>query len=221
MAAIASFTFSPFAENTYVIWDDSQECVIVDPGCHSTAEQDELTRFIADKKLTPVRLLLTHAHLDHVFGCAFVAEKYGLKVEGHRGEQIVLDHAPQAASMYGVPFAPSPPIEVFHDEGDQVTFGDTTLDVLFTPGHSPASICFHNKADRWVVCGDVIFQGSIGRTDLPGGDGETLMKSIFDKVLTLPGETVLYPGHMGSTSVGAEKESNPFVLAWARGERFV
>lgn len=219
MGAIASFLFSPFAENTYLVADDSGECAIVDPGCMTTAEQDELTGHIERHGLKPVRLLLTHAHVDHVFGNAFVAEKYGLQVEGHRGEQVVLGHAPQFAAAYGIPFAPSPPIEVFHDEGDTIRIGSVELEVLFTPGHSPAHICYLCRDEGWVICGDTLFRDSIGRTDLPGGDEDTLRRNIFDKLLTLPDVTRLYPGHMGETTVGREKASNPFVRAWARGER--
>ena len=123
-----------------------------------------------------------------------------------------------AAKMYGIPLEDSPPIEIFLDEGDKVKFGNSELDVLFTPGHSPASICFYDKHDGFVVCGDTLFAGSIGRTDLPGGHTETLMQSIKNKLLTLPDETKLYPGHMGSTTVGQERVSNPFVLAYERGE---
>ena len=218
MSAIASFVFSPFAENTYVVSDEEGKCAIIDPGCLDPSEQNTLLEYINDQKLTPVRLLLTHAHIDHVFGCAFVANQWGLKVEGHRGEIPVLEAVPQFAEMYGIPYKPSPPMEVFHEEGDIVEVGDMKLEVLFTPGHSPASICFLNREEGWMICGDTIFENSVGRMDLPGGDGPTLMKSITEKILTLPDDTRLLPGHMSATTVGREKANNPFIKAYQSGE---
>ncbi|MFT7589269.1 MAG: hydroxyacylglutathione hydrolase [Limisphaerales bacterium] len=219
MSSIQSFEFSPFSENTYVIWDETNECVIIDPGCFNSDEHHTLKSFIEEKNLKPVRLLLTHAHLDHIFGCKFVADTWGLKVEGHKGEVVVLDAAPAHAKMYGISLVPSPAMEVFHEEGDRISFGNTTFKVLFTPGHSPASICFYNEAEHYVICGDTIFQSSIGRTDLPGGNLETLMTNIIDKLLVLPDQTRLLPGHNSETTVGIEKQRNPFIQDWQSGKR--
>jgi glyoxylase-like metal-dependent hydrolase (beta-lactamase superfamily II) len=218
MASIASFVFSPFAENTYVVWDESSEAVIIDPGCLEDHEQKELKDFIESKSLKPVKLLNTHCHLDHVFGNQFVKQTWGLLPESHEGEQVVLDHASQAAKMYGIPYIPGPDLARHWNEGDVVEFGQTKLEVLLVPGHSPASICFYNREEAWMICGDTIFEGSVGRMDLPGGDGPTLMRSITEKIMSLPDEVKLYPGHMGSTTVGAERRSNPFLLAYERGE---
>lgn len=211
MIQIASFTFNPFQENTYVLYDETKECVIIDPGCYDDAERKKLTDFIAAKELKPVRLLNTHCHIDHVFGNAFISRQYGLGLEIHKLDLPVLQALPQVAHMYQVNAESSPEPSAFLDEGDQVRFGNSSLDILFTPGHSPGSITFYNKEDEFVIAGDVLFYGSIGRTDLPGGDHETLLKSIKEKLYTLDENVKVYAGHMGPTSIGFEKKNNPFV----------
>ncbi len=217
MNAIASFVFSPFAENTYVIADPSGECVIIDPGCADADERLELTLYINEYNLRPVRLLNTHCHIDHVFGNRYVAETWKLAPECHQGEVVVLEAAGVFAGAFGVHYDPSPPIGSFLEPGSLVRFGQTVLEVLFTPGHSPASICFYNRRDGYVICGDTLFAGSIGRTDLPGGNAEMLLQSIERELLSLPEQTRLLPGHMNETTVGREQRSNPFVLAWKKG----
>ena len=211
MIQIASFTFNPFQENTYILYDETRECVIIDPGCWNESEREELTGFIEAKELKPVRLLNTHCHIDHVFGNAFIARKYGLGLEMHKADLPVLKALPQVAHMYQLNAEESPEPESFLDEGQQVKFGRSSLDILFTPGHSPGSITFYSKPDKFAVVGDVLFYGSIGRTDLPGGDHETLLNSIRTKLYTLDEEVKVYAGHMGPTSIGFEKKNNPFV----------
>jgi hydroxyacylglutathione hydrolase len=208
---IAIFTFNPFLENTYILYDDSKDCVIFDPGCSNSDEQQQLTDFIESNDLIPVKLINTHCHIDHVLGNKFVSDKYSLPLISHKGESVVLAMGPQVSTMYGVPYDPSPEITIFLDDGDNVTFGKTALKVLFTPGHSPASISFYNEEDGIVISGDVLFQGSIGRTDLPGGDFDTLAKSIKEKLYVLPDDVVVYSGHGPSTTIGIEKRTNPFV----------
>ena len=210
---LAVFTFNPFQENTYVLFDDTNECVIIDPGCSNASENAQLVDFIESKELKPVKLINTHCHIDHVLGNHFVAEKYNLPLISHKGETGVLAMQPQISTMYGIPYTPSPEITEFLDEGDIVSFGHSDLKVLFTPGHSPASISFYNEDTRTLIAGDVLFQGSIGRTDLPGGDFDTLAKSIKDKFYVLPDDVVVYPGHGPSTTIGVEKMSNGFVRA--------
>jgi len=210
---IAIFTFGPFAENTYVLYDDTKECVIFDPGCSNREEQNQLTNFIESNQLTPVKLVNTHCHIDHVLGNKFVSEKYGLPLVSHKGEAVVLAMQPQISAMYSIAYDPSPPITEYLDDGDTLAFGNTKLKVLFTPGHSPASISFYNEEGGIVIGGDVLFQGSIGRTDLPGGDFDTLARSIRDKFYVLPDEVIVYSGHGGSTTIGVEKRTNPFVKA--------
>lgn len=204
------FTFNDFYENTYVLYDETKECIIIDPGCNNSAEQKELSTFISENCLKPKHLINTHCHIDHILGNKFVSELYHLPLTSHKKEQAVLDVGQTTAMMYQIPYTKSPDIAVYIDEGDQISFGNSTLEVLFTPGHSPASISFYNKTNNILIAGDVLFQGSIGRTDLPGGNFETLTRVIRSKFFTLPDETVVYPGHGDHTTVGIEKRTNPF-----------
>jgi len=217
MAQVKFFTFSPFSENSYIIYDDSKECIIVDPGCYTDEERQRLSKFISDNDLTPVRLINTHCHIDHVFGNRYVAETYKLPLEIHEGEIPVLESVPMVAKMYGIPnvqLSPDPDPNKFIKEGDTISFGNTKLSVLFTPGHSPASVSFDCKEDSFLIAGDVLFQGSIGRTDLPGGNFDTLLQSIINKFLPLPDDVIVYSGHGNPTSIGVERNSNPFILSY-------
>ncbi|MEM1328054.1 MAG: MBL fold metallo-hydrolase [Bacteroidota bacterium] len=211
MIKVAAFVFNGFSENTYLVWNDTKECVIIDPGCSNAFEQQKLTKFIEDSQLQPVRLLNTHCHIDHVLGNAFIAEKYDLELEIHQGELPVLAATPQIAMMYGVNYTPSPQPTAFLAAGDVVEFGDTKLNILFTPGHSPASVSFYCEAEKWVIGGDVLFQNSIGRTDLPGGNMATLLQSIRTKLFPLGDDVVVYSGHGNPTTIGQEKVNNPFL----------
>lgn len=208
---IASFTFTDWAENTYVLYDDSKECCIVDPGCNTAQERQQLVDFIEAKGLTPTRLVNTHCHIDHVLGNKFVSEKYGLPLIAHKGEEIVLAAMVQMAQMYGVSYEQSPDITEFLDEGDLLSFGNTKMEVYFTPGHSPASISFFHRESKQLIAGDVLFKGSIGRTDLPGGSMETLLESIRAKFFVLDDEVIVYSGHGPTTTIGEERRSNPFL----------
>ncbi|MBT8189831.1 MAG: MBL fold metallo-hydrolase [Bacteroidia bacterium] len=209
---IKTFTFNDFQENTFILYDDTKECIIVDPGCNAPTERNALIRFIEENELKPVRLVNTHCHIDHVLGNAFVAKTYDLKLESHQGEKIVLDNMVMMANMYGIPYDRSPDIEVFPDEGQELTFGKTRLKILYTPGHSPASISFFHEASKQLIAGDVLFQRSIGRTDLPGGDFNTLINSIKSKYYPLGDDVVVYPGHGPTTTVGEERRMNPFLV---------
>jgi len=212
MTQVQIFEFNPFAENTCLVFDDTGECAIFDPGCYTSEEQEALKNFIGENNLRPVRLINTHCHLDHVFGNAFVAKTWNLGLEIHVGELPVLERFPQTCQMYGIPFAEKSPVPTrFLEPGDVVEFGKTRLKVLFTPGHSPASISFYCKEAGFVIAGDVLFYESIGRTDLPGGDMNTLLSSIRTQLFTLPDETLVYPGHGPVTTVRHEKEYNPFL----------
>ncbi len=211
MAVVATFTFNPFQENTYLIYDDSKECIIIDPGCSNAQERDILSTFIKENSLKPMRLINTHCHIDHVLGNQWVSDHYNLGLEIHRGEIPVLEFAQKAGDLYGIPYDGSPAPVAYIEEGDEIIFGQTLLSALLTPGHSPASISLFCKEDQFLIAGDVLFQGSIGRTDLPGGDFDTLISSIKDKLFPL-GDTVrVYPGHGPYTSIGEEKKSNPFL----------
>jgi glyoxylase-like metal-dependent hydrolase (beta-lactamase superfamily II) len=212
MTQVQTFEFNPFAENTYVVFDATGECVIFDPGCYDNEEREQLKIFIEAKKLRPVRLINTHCHLDHVFGNAFVARTWNLGLEIHAGELPVLQRFPQTCQMYGIPFVEASPMPArFIEVGEMIEFGNTRLKTLFTPGHSPASISFYCQKEGFVIAGDVLFYESIGRTDLPGGDMDTLLQSIRNQLFTLPDETLVYPGHGPTTTIRHEKEYNPFL----------
>lgn len=208
---VQSITFNPFEENTYIISNEDGECIIIDPGCYDRSEQNELAQFIQGHGLKPVKLLNTHCHIDHILGNAFVSKTFGLGLEIHSGELPVLNAGSAVAGMYGITYETSPHPVNFLKEGEKIELGNTKLKILFTPGHSPASVCFYNADDGWVIGGDVLFYESIGRTDLPGGDYNTLINSIRTQLFTLPSETVVYPGHGQQTTIGYEKMFNPFL----------
>lgn len=211
MIHVASFTFNPFQENTYILYDETKECIIIDPGCYTENERKQLKAFITKENLKPVRLINTHCHLDHICGNAFIAKEYNLKLEAHEGEKVVLDASVSHGQMYGFVFEPSPAIEIYLKEGEKITFGKSELSILYTPGHSPASISFYSAKDNFVIAGDVLFFMGIGRTDLPGGSHQTLLDSIRRELFTLPDATEVYNGHGQKTTVGFEKANNPFL----------
>jgi hydroxyacylglutathione hydrolase len=211
MLTVTSFVFSPVQENTYVVHNEAGECIIVDPGCYFGNERNELKEFIQNGHLSPKYLLNTHCHLDHVFGNKFIHDTYGLTLHLHEKEKIVLDYAPTSGLSWGLPFDNYRGDLIFLREGEAIRLGDDELQVLFTPGHSPGHISFYCPSQNFVLSGDVLFRQSIGRTDLPGGNFETLIKSIREKLFVLPEETVVYPGHGEATTVGAEKADNPFL----------
>ncbi len=208
---IQPFTFNPFEENTYLLYDDSQECIIMDPGCYSKEEKQSLVHYITANKLKPVRILLTHAHIDHILGNNFLAGKYSLPIQMSNIEIDLLKAGPQYGMMWGVEMEPSPEPTMFVEEGDDITFGNTTLKTFFTPGHSPGSFSYYHPETKSLIAGDVLFMQSIGRTDLPGGDYDTLMKSIKEKLLLLDDDVNVYPGHGPATTIGAERIHNPFL----------
>ncbi len=211
MLHVKLFEFSPIQENTYVLYNEFNECVIIDPGCYFDEEKDRLVAFIDEMKLKPVMLLNTHCHLDHVFGNMFVAEKFNLTLQIHPKEKAVLDFAPASGLMYNMPFDNYRGEIIYLEEGKEIYLGEDRLKILLTPGHSPGSLSFYNEKDAFVISGDALFYRSIGRTDLPGGNHEQLLKSIRDNLFTLPEETKVYSGHGPVTTIGEEKMQNPFL----------
>ena len=211
MLVVKSFTFSPVQENTYVLYNEQKQCCIIDPGCYFPAEKDELKTGIEKAGLTPVLLLNTHCHLDHVFGNKFVHDTWGLDLHIHEKEKPVLDFAPLSGERWQLPFDNYDGPLVYLQEGNFIKIGDDALEIRFTPGHSPGSISFYSAESGFIIGGDVLFNRSIGRTDLPGGSMETLMDSIRTQFFTLPDETKVYSGHGPVTTVGYEKGNNPFV----------
>ncbi len=210
MLHILRHTFNPFQENTYVVHDGG-EAVLIDPGCWNTGEETTLARSLDDAGLTPVKLVLTHAHIDHVLGNAAMHRRYGLRPWMHRNDLPLLEAAPRQGHVYGIPCEPSPEPEGFLDEGDTVELSGGRMEVLFVPGHAPGHIVLHCREQGFVIGGDVLFRESIGRTDLPGGDTDTLLHHIREKLFTLPDDTVVYPGHGPETTIGHEKRANPFL----------
>lgn len=212
MINVHYFVFSPFQENTYVLSDETKECIIIDPGCYKQHEKDKLADYIEQEGLKPVRLLNTHCHLDHVFGNKFICDQYNLLPEIHKDELSGLQAVPTYSATMGLKVEPSPLPEKYLSEKDTIEFGNSTLSILFTPGHSIASISFYSEADKFVIGGDVLFQGSIGRTDLPGGSYPTLIESILNEFMPLGDDVVVYSGHGPQTTIGQERVSNPFLV---------
>ena len=210
MLHVASFTFNPFQENTYVVHDGSQ-AILFDPGCWNTAEERELEAWFTHNAITPTRLVLTHAHIDHVLGCAWVHKKYGMLPELHRADLPLLQAAPRQGQLYGVHCEPSPEPAHFIEPGDVLRLGNEELKVLFVPGHAPGHIALFSEEHRFVIAGDVLFRDSIGRTDLPGGDTDTLLRSIREQLFPLGDDVVVYCGHGPETTIGRERQKNPFL----------
>jgi hydroxyacylglutathione hydrolase len=210
MLTIKSFTFNGFQENTYLVYDETKEAVIIDPGCYSTSEIAEVDSFIAEAGLKLTYLLNTHCHIDHVLGNNHIKEKYKVPFLIHQKDLPVLQSVKSYCSKYGFPLYHEALPDQFLEEGDTVTFGNSALSVLFLPGHAPGHIGFYNSDQKLLIAGDVLFNGSIGRTDLPGGNFDTLIQSIHEKIFTLPDDVTIYAGHGLSTTVGKEKVSNPF-----------
>jgi len=210
MSKIRAFVNNPYQENTYILFDETRECAIIDPGMYTAAEQNVVVNFIRDNQLKPVLLLNTHCHIDHVLGNKFIFDQYGLKPQFNEGESYVLASVPAYAPQMGFQYELSPLPDHYLPETGSVSFGNTELQLIFAPGHSPAHLCFYDEPANILVGGDVLFRGSIGRTDLPGGNYDQLITNIKEKLFTLPEDCVVYPGHGPETTIGFEKKHNPF-----------
>ncbi len=218
MLKIKVFTFSPIQENTYVVFNEKNECIIIDPGCYFPEEQQELKNFIDKSELLAKWLVNTHCHLDHVFGNKFIAEQYNLTLQLHPLEEKMLQVAPASGLMYDMPFDNYQGEFIFLKEGDKIVLsgrtpseGEDELEVIHVPGHSPGSICFYCRKQKFIIGGDVLFNGSIGRTDLPFGDHQALISNIRQKLFVLPDDVTVYNGHGPETTIGNERKFNPFV----------
>jgi len=209
MVHVEQFTFNGFQENTYVLFDDNGKGVIVDPGCYDRQEEKDLLAFIEQRQIEIVAVLNTHAHIDHILGNQFVTSHFGVDLYLHENDLNTLRSVENYAHVYGFnAYKVSPEPTQFLEDGQLLSFGEIELKVLFTPGHAPGHVVFYCEKGKFVINGDVLFQGSFGRVDLPGGDLETLKKSIFNIMFKLPEETVVYCGHGPSTTIGQEKRSN-------------
>lgn len=206
-----SFEFNPFAENTYIIYNDNKEAAIIDPGCSNPEECKRMADFIKEEGLKPVLLLNTHGHIDHILGNHFVYSEYGLAPLIHQNDLILLHKLEEVAAFYGFDAIPSPEPLRLVEEYEKIALGDIELEVIYAPGHSPGSVCFYNAKEKKMWGGDVLFRESIGRTDLPGGDYDTLEKNILTKLFVLPDEVEVFSGHGMPTTIGHEKRHNPFV----------
>jgi glyoxylase-like metal-dependent hydrolase (beta-lactamase superfamily II) len=211
MLHIKSFTFNPFQENTYLIYDESRDAILVDPGCYEVEEQLDLLDFITEKKLKVIQLINTHCHVDHVLGNFWAKKTFSLPLGIHHNEIPVLKSVEVYGPNYGFKNYQSTEADYFLKAGEQLSVGKESIEILFVPGHAPGHLVFYHKLSNQAIVGDTIFRGSIGRTDLPGGDHALLLRKIKSELLTLPEETVLFPGHGPSTTVKYEKSTNPFV----------
>ena len=212
MIQVKQFTFNPFSENTFVLFDEkTKEAAIIDPGCYEPEEQEELQKYIETQGLKPTLLLNTHCHIDHVLGNWFVKKTWNLPLQIHQVEEQVLRSVPTYAPMYGFSrYQPAEP-DQWLEEGQTLKLGESELKVLFVPGHAPGHVVFWQPEQQFCINGDCLFAGSIGRTDLPGGNHETLLRSIRQELFSLPEETLVYCGHGPSTTIGQEKKHNPFL----------
>lgn len=211
---IHSFTYNPFQENTYVVSDEHQNAVVIDPGCYTTEEKSHLRHFIEEQGLKVRALLNTHCHIDHVLGNAFVKNLYHVDFYMHREDLVVLNSVPNYAHLYGFEgYELSPQPEHFLEDGQEIAFGEIRFRIIFGPGHSPGHVAFYNPENHFLIGGDILFKGSFGRVDLPGGDMQTLKKTIHEKIFTLPEETTVYPGHGPATSIEEEKQTN-YILSF-------
>jgi glyoxylase-like metal-dependent hydrolase (beta-lactamase superfamily II) len=205
---VEKFTFNGFQENTYIVHDE-KVCVIIDPGCYARDEQEELTNFISENNLTPVAVLLTHAHIDHVLGLAYVLSTYSIDFYTHEIDVETLNSVESYAHIYGFPgyVSPSQPTHLLKG-GETLQFGEMQFAVIFTPGHAPGHVVYHDTSNNFVINGDVLFKGSFGRVDLPGGDMDILKKTIEEVMFVLPEDTLVYCGHGPETTIGEEKRTN-------------
>ena len=205
------FTFNDFQENTYLLFDETNTCVIIDPGNNNEAEDRELFDAIASRNLSPIAIINTHCHLDHILGNLVCKNRYNIPVLMHRKDLPILNLAEQSSKLWGVPFRGAPEPDWFLEEGENYSFGNTILETLFVPGHSPGHIALYHAPSGNLIAGDVLFKGSTGRVDLPYCNGADLCRSIQDKLYTLPDATVVWSGHGPETTTGEEKRNNPIV----------
>jgi glyoxylase-like metal-dependent hydrolase (beta-lactamase superfamily II) len=212
MITLKTFVFNPFQENTYLLFDESKKCIIIDPGMYTESERKEIIDFIGSIGLIPEAIVNTHCHVDHILGCHFLKEKYTLPFYIHPLEMKSLESAQQFGDFFDIKIEQLPSPDFYLSDDDNFKFGSSSLQIMHVPGHSEGSVALYSEADNFVLTGDVLFSGSIGRTDLPGGDYQTLIKSIREKLISLPGKVKVYPGHGPETSIQMEYDTNPFLV---------
>ncbi len=205
------FVFNSFGVNTYLLSDNTGKCLIVDPACQSKSEENELALYISGNSLVPVGMVNTHFHIDHIIGNTFICNTFKLRPQCHKNSKMFWETATEFGSVFGIKVENLIVPTDFIEEGNRIEFGISSVQVLYTPGHADGSICLVNHAERYVIAGDVLFRDSIGRTDLPTGNFDTLYESITSKLFTLPDDYIVYPGHGPETTIGYEKRNNPFL----------
>ncbi len=210
MTEIKIFVFNPFQENTFVLYDETKECVIIDAGCNNEGEFEKIDTYIKENVLITKAIINTHCHIDHIMGNSYLVEKYKVPSIAHKDDMPLLERSKDMALAFGFDVTEPPVPSKFVEEGEEIKFGNTRLQILHVPGHSPGSIVLYNEERKFMIVGDVLFAGSIGRTDLPGGDHDTLITGIREKIFSLNDDIVVYPGHGESTTVGHEKSTNPY-----------
>ncbi len=211
MIRIQSFSFNPFQVNSFILYDESSECIIIDASCYQEEEFATLYDFIERNTLKPVALLNTHGHVDHITGTLRVCEKYGIGLHMHEADQFLLEKAPVYGMAFGFRVEAPPMPKTLIQDGEVFKFGNSEITAFHAPGHSPGSLVYYSRDSGFLIAGDVLFSGSIGRTDLPGGNYNQLIDSIQSKIMILPRETTVYPGHGNATTVGEEMDHNPFL----------
>jgi len=209
---IKKFTFNPWQENSYAIYDETGECALIDMGAISREDHEELTDFIESNDLTVKYIINTHLHIDHILGNYFVKSTYNVPVLAHENDEFLLENAPAYAEQIGFKLDnPPPKVDQYIDEGDIIEIGNCKLHIIHVPGHTPVSVLLYCAEEKMLLSGDVLFYESIGRTDLIYGNHTALIKGITGKVLTLPDDTKVYPGHGPETTITHEKCNNPFL----------
>jgi len=211
MLNIKKFTFNPVEVNAIILWDETLECVLIDPACYYPEEEQRLKQFVESNQLKPVRLLNTHGHFDHLMGNQFIKKTWGLKCEIHQCDNLLVQHADSQAMKFGIEMQASPSYGRFFQDGELISFGNSELKVIHVPGHSPGGVAFYSEADQLLIAGDILFSGSIGRTDLPMGNYNLLISGIKEKLMVLDDKVKVYCGHGPETTIGSEKKNNPYL----------
>lgn len=212
MLTIKKLIFNPFGENTYIVWDKSKEAAIIDPGMMSDYENSAVLKFVTDNQLNLRHLINTHAHIDHIAGNGFVKRTFGLESECNKADEYLAKHVCEQAQMFGLSYNGNPlSIDIHLNDNDTIKIGDESLSVIYVPGHTKGHIALYSQQSDCVFTGDALFRQSIGRTDLPGGDYATLIRSVTGRLMNLPETTTIYPGHGENSTIGFEKTNNPYI----------
>ena len=211
MIRVKKFVVNPLQENTYIISDETNACIFIDPGYYYEEEHDEIREYISENNLKPAKITNTHCHFDHIMGVEFVRNEFKIPFHAHAADEFWVEKAIDQGQMFGFEMQPVRPIDNYLEEGTKIEFGSSELEIIHVPGHSPGHVVFYNRENNFLIAGDVLFYGSIGRSDLPGGNHQQLISNIKSKLFVLPEETKVYCGHGPETTLGFEKINNPYL----------